>query len=200
MSAPLSNRILEAILESPFAGETPSVYCDLDGVLANFYAGMEKYIGVPQKNVNHFLTNQDGWAKIEKKEPHLFAKLPMLPDAKGLMNGLLSFRDKGQIDLYILTAIPDEWASSPTMRKVAILDKVQWVTRHFQKIPARNVIVVRREEKQNYAQTHIDAGDPPPVLIDDYGKNITEWESAGGFGIKHTGSMSSLRALYTYLE
>ena len=39
-----------------------------------------------------------------------------------------------------------------------------------------------RSEKQQYAMTN----GKPNVLIDDYIKNIREWEAKGGIGIHHT--------------
>lgn len=195
-----STHIVNVLTESPFlADDVPTVYCDVDGVLANFYAGMEKYLNIPEHSIEEFLSRNGGWSYIEQQEPHLFAKLPLLPDAKGLIQGLIFARDSGKINLFILTAIPEQWYHS-SMRHSATQDKVTWITRHFQKIPAKNVIVVRRQDKQTYAKTHAQKKDAPPVLIDDFGKNIREWEHAGGFGIKHLSGASSLRALYTYLE
>jgi hypothetical protein len=42
--------------------------------------------------------------------------------------------------------------------------------------------LVLRSQKQKYATTD----GKPNVLIDDYKKNIVEWESKGGTGIHHT--------------
>jgi hypothetical protein len=39
-----------------------------------------------------------------------------------------------------------------------------------------------RSHKQKYATTD----GKPNVLIDDYKKNIMEWESKGGIGVHHT--------------
>ena len=42
--------------------------------------------------------------------------------------------------------------------------------------------LVLRSQKKSYATTD----EKPNVLIDDYDKNIREWEAAGGIGIHHT--------------
>ena len=46
-----------------------------------------------------------------------------------------------------------------------------------------NVHLVKREQKQAYAKTK---EEKPNILIDDYIKNIREWENKGGIGIHHT--------------
>ena len=46
-----------------------------------------------------------------------------------------------------------------------------------------NVHLVLRSQKKSYAKTK---EEKPNVLIDDYAKNIKEWEAAGGIGILHT--------------
>ena len=52
-----------------------------------------------------------------------------------------------------------------------------------------------RSQKQAFAK---DIDGEPNVLIDDYIKNIKEWEAKGGIGILHTSvskSMSELKRL-----
>ena len=50
---------------------------------------------------------------------------------------------------------------------------------------------MKRAQKQSYAT---DRGEPS-VLIDDYIKNIREWESKGGIGIHHTDVGKTLKEL-----
>ena len=50
------------------------------------------------------------------------------------------------------------------------------------KFKRAKIHLVKRAQKQSYAKT----GDKPNVLIDDYDKNIKEWEANGGIGIHHT--------------
>jgi hypothetical protein len=52
--------------------------------------------------------------------------------------------------------------------------------------------LVKREAKKAFAKTK---DGRPNVLIDDYIKNIKEWESAGGMGIRHTNVSKTLAEL-----
>ncbi len=173
----------------------PHVFCDMDGVIADFYAGIKQYFNVSSSNLNAFLREEGVWKIIGKKEPRLFAKLPELPDARQLMTGLETLRKRKLIRLSILTAIPTEWYADPVLRRVGTVDKIAWVTRRFPQIPAANVLVVRRKDKANYAKAQVAADQPRSILIDDFSKNIREWDAAGGIGIQHTNSGVSLRAL-----
>jgi hypothetical protein len=51
-------------------------------------------------------------------------------------------------------------------------------------------ILVRRD-KQKFAKI----GGVPNILIDDWSKNIKEWEAAGGIAIKHKNAAETIAAL-----
>lgn len=187
-------RILLA--EAPEA--VPHVFCDMDGVVADFYTGLSRAMKIPIQDVERFLQHE-GWSAVERRVPNLFATLPVLSDASKLINGLVELRDDGRIRLSMLTAIPNEWAAQPTMRKLSKKNKIDWMRQHFPSVPSSNVLVVLRAEKQRYASAQRAMHRPPAILIDDYTKNIREWNSAGGWGILHTSSVTSLQTLHKYL-
>jgi len=56
------------------------------------------------------------------------------------------------------------------------------------------VHLVMRADKQKYATT----GGKPNILIDDYIKNIKEWENAGGIGIHHLSPTQTIAQLKRY--
>ena len=68
--------------------------------------------------------------------------------------------------------------------------KYKWIQKNT-KIPKSRVILVKRAQKQSYST---DKGQSS-VLIDDYIKNIKEWENRGGIGIHHTDVGKTLREL-----
>ena len=59
---------------------------------------------------------------------------------------------------------------------------MKWLKKNT-KFKRGNVHLVLREQKKSYAKTK---EEKPNVLIDDYDKNIKEWEAKGGIGILHT--------------
>lgn len=175
--------------------EPRSLYCDMDGVLVDFYAGLMKvYPDIKNvREVEQFLSRPNAWAEIGNEHPHLFRTLLKLEGADELMDVLLTLRDRKKIKLNILTAIPGEHVM-PFARE----DKKAWIQQYYPQIPPKNVFVVKRSQKQNFAR--VMEPEPPAVLIDDFKKNITEWHSAGGLGIQHRDTPSTLRKLKTALR
>ena len=58
--------------------------------------------------------------------------------------------------------------------------KKAWLSKNAK--PTGKIHLVQRADKKKYATSN----GKPNILIDDYIKNIKEWESAGGIGIHHT--------------
>lgn len=175
--------------------EPRHVYCDMDGVLVDFYGGLMKeypQLKTPQ-DIEFFLNRPTAWAEVGKDHPHLFRDLPKLEGADALMEVLLALHQRKKIKLNILSAIPGEHVM-PFARE----DKKAWIQQYYPQIPQKNVFVVKRSQKQNFAR--VMEPEPPAVLIDDFKKNITEWHSAGGLGIQHRDTPSTLRKLKTALR
>lgn len=181
-------------------GNVSHVFCDMDGVVADFYTGFSQAMRVPMSSVNQMLQQPDIWEQVARTAPNLFFTLPKLGDASKLVSKLVDMRDAGQIRLSMLTAIPKEWVADPTMRRLSTKNKKDWITKHFPAIPSSNVLVVLRAEKKKYAAAQRSLGHPPAILIDDYIKNVREWDAVGGWGIHHTSAVSSLRLLTKYTQ
>jgi hypothetical protein len=69
-------------------------------------------------------------------------------------------------------------------------EKIEWVHNHLGHVKA--IHLVPREDKQKFAVTK---DGKPNLLIDDYEKNIKEWEAAGGIGVRHINSMNTISQL-----
>jgi len=146
----------------------PRIYCDMDGVIADFLKGSKEIIG------KEF--NDDLWDQLPLD---LYANLPKMPDADKLWNFISKY------DLYILTAYPS--AKRGKISKTSQGDKVKWMKKTFN-FPSNKIHLVLRKEKQDYAKEGT-------LLIDDMLKNVKEFEAKGGIGIHHTSAASTINQL-----
>ena len=143
--------------------DLPEIYCDMDQVLCNFIGGAEEVIGKPFPQAD----KNDRWNKISNTKD-FWANLDWMPGAKRLYSFIQKY------DTHILSAYSDRDGSSRP-------GKMKWLKKNT-KIKRGNINLVKRSDKQKYATTD----GKPNVLIDDYKKNIVEWESKGGIGVHHT--------------
>ena len=80
-------------------------------------------------------------------------------------------------NIYIISASPNEQADK---------DKMQWIKKYLPNVPQENITLCRLGENkakiiENKYNFKIDKN---CYLLDDYTKNLTEWEQVGGTGIK----------------
>ena len=143
--------------------DLPEIYCDMDQVLCNFIGRAEEVIGMPFARYG----KEDRWNKI-KNTKNFWANLDWMPSAKRLYSFIAKY------DLHILSAASERDANSRP-------GKLKWLSKNT-KIKRSNTNLVKRADKQKYAMTD----GKPNVLIDDYLKNITQWEAKGGIGVHHT--------------
>ena len=143
--------------------DLPEIYCDLDQVLVAFLKGADKAVG------GSFVDTQkdDRWNQINQTKG-FWANLEWMPGAKRLYDFIARY------DTKVLSAYSGRDPSSKN-------GKLKWLAKHT-KFKKPNINLVLRSHKQKYATT----GEKANVLIDDYIKNIKEWESKGGIGIHHT--------------
>ena len=146
------------------------IYFDMDGVLADFDRGVEEFCGMqplPQGGKRSEEEDNKMWEKIREVE-HFYDKLEILPGAKKMFDALYGlYGDKCEI----LTGIPKPKRGIDSAGD----DKTAWVRRLFAKDIKVNIVY--REEKARFC-TGKDC-----ILIDDFDKNIREWEAMGGTGI-----------------
>lgn len=82
-----------------------------------------------------------------------------------------------QGNVYIISASPNTQADN---------DKIEWIQEHLFNIPKENIVICRiGENKAEIIKSKLNIIiDKTTILLDDYTKNLVEWESAGGVGIK----------------
>ena len=86
-------------------------------------------------------------------------------------------------NVYIISASPNEQAD---------LDKIQWIMKYLPNIKATNILLCRvGENKAKVIEKNYNCKiDKNCILLDDYTRNLTEWEMAGGVGIKRLTSVA----------
>lgn len=147
---------------------TMKVYVDMDRVIADFDNGVRKYAHMePAGNGGNKEVAAKMWKRLSKV-PHFYDKLDVIPGAE---RGMQILFEKFGSDLEVLTGVPNPTRGLPTASE----DKKIWMKRKFE--PEIVVNAVLRAEKIKFC-TGRDC-----LLIDDYERNIKEWEDAGGTGI-----------------
>ena len=108
----------------------------------------------------------------------------------GFFARLKPYKGIGEIDrlaqggnVYIISASPNLTAD---------LDKMQWVKKYIPNIQNNNNVICRiGENKANAIKRKLGISiDNECYLLDDYTKNLVEWEQAGGRGIKRLTSVA----------
>jgi 5'(3')-deoxyribonucleotidase len=150
----------------------PDIYCDLDQVLVNLMKGADEVVG------GSFITHDkdERWKMINQTKD-FWANLEWMPGSRKLYQFIKRY------DPYVLSAYS---ARDPNSQ----VGKKKWLKKNTEFKKSR-INLVKREQKQKYAITD----GKPNVLIDDYIKNINEWESKGGIGIHHTNVSKTISEL-----
>jgi nicotinic acid mononucleotide adenylyltransferase len=165
----------------------PTVYLDMDGVLADFFGGIEKMYGVENWKQ---LTNDK--TKDLKKEvidritgTDFFATLPKFPTADTLIDMVKKFT--GGTFSINTSPLKGDHENSGKYKKV-------WISNNIEQ-PAEIVVTGRKE---TYAT---DKGTGTPnILIDDRPVNIQKWQAAGGYGILYQANRDQLTKVKKGLE
>jgi len=150
--------------------DTPQIYCDMDGVIADFLKFTSSHLGHPFKD--------EYWKDLPDDT---FYQLPLMPDARKLWGFISKYNP------FILTAIPRS-GRGPISKRAAD-DKKRWMKKHFG-VPENKVYAVSRVDKAQFAKDGRDGR--PNLLIDDHAKNIQAFTKIGGLGIVHTSASNTI--------
>jgi hypothetical protein len=154
--------------------ELPEIYCDMDMVLVDFVGRAEELIGDKFTNVD----KEERWEAIKGKKD-FWHTLDWMPGAQRMWKLINKY------DANILSAYSNRDKNSRPGKKV-------WLKKNAK--PTGDVLLVQRADKKKYATSN----GKPNILIDDYIKNIKEWEAAGGIGIHHTSPSNTISQLKKY--
>lgn len=139
----------------------PTVYLDLDGVMADFDSHFPALFGVDHRG----MLDDDMWAQINA-HPSYFRDMPQCPGAKEFFDRI------SWLNPIILTACPR------TNYANAARQKREWVREHLSST-CHVLPVMGGHNKPLFMHSRGD------VLIDDFEKNTTAWKLEGGFAILH---------------
>jgi len=149
------------------------LFLDLDGVLADFDAGVHRATGKTPAE----LGDRRMWPIIAKT-PGFYEHLPWMADGRELWEFAKAFSPR------ILTGLPlGKWAEP---------QKRAWCARELG--PNVGVECCLSREKGRHAAALLEPGQTM-VLVDDRLKVQAAWEDAGGTFILHTSAASSIAAL-----
>ena len=148
--------------------KTTEIYVDMDGVLADFFGEWTKLMKV------------DHWSKIDndglpqalqkiRDTDQFWLSLPLLPQAKELLTLIKNI--KGEYNI-CSSPLADDPNSEPHKR--------EWIKKNLSFFPPKNVYITH--DKPKFAKNR---DGTPNILIDDFGRNVTQWEAAGGIGFKY---------------
>ena len=159
--------LLQEVLDTP----KYKIYCDLDGVLIDFAKGYKDLTGKtpPPPESSQDLTQF--WTPIDKAGVDFWAKLHWTQDGHQLWNYIKPYKPE------ILTA--------PSRHQSSREGKLIWVKRHTGNVPVNF----------KSAKLKSQLASPNSILIDDRGDTINRWNQAGGIGIHHTSTNSTIKQL-----
>tara|TARA_Y100000992_G_scaffold205373_1_gene140372 strand:- start:86 stop:601 length:516 start_codon:yes stop_codon:yes gene_type:complete len=152
--------------------DLPSIYCDMDQVLCAFMKAADSAVGGSFVQAD----KTDRWNKINQVKG-FWENLEWMPGAKALYKKIMKY------DAHILSAYSGRDPTSKT-------GKMKWLAKNTD-FKRSKINLVMRSHKQRFATTD----GKPNVLVDDYIKNIKEWESKGGIGVHHTTVSKSIGEL-----
>lgn len=163
----------------------PTVYLDMDGVLADFFAGYASVAGMPAGSTHKDIPAAKNDPTLQKIQgTDFFARLPKYASADALVSMVVS-----QFGSYSICSSPlrDDHENSEKWKRV-------WIQQHLSPQPREIVIT---SQKQKFA---LQPDGTPNILIDDRGANIVAWEAKGGIGIKYQADEDSLSVVAAGLE
>ena len=161
------------------------IFLDMDGVLADFFGGIEKRYGV------------DHWKSIQDREIK-FAELRNTD----FFFSLEPFKRAYELTQYVTKLAGFEnygICTSPLRgdRDNCAYWKRRWLEKHHMMPYIGNLIITANKHKYVWDQVSRN----PSILVDDKPENIKRWRDAGGIGIRYQANEDDLEEyLYVQLE
>ncbi|MAH73594.1 MAG: hypothetical protein CMK29_05800 [Porticoccaceae bacterium] len=158
--------------------DKPIIYCDMDGVLADFKTAAVKTTGMSINRWMNIPSSKQKWSLILQNK-NFWYDLPWMQGGKQLWSYI------SKHDPHILSAYVEE-----NFDPNCIPGKRAWLRKNVNMVNPQKVNLVKRREKKLFAKRG-----KPAILIDDYEKNIRDFNMSGGIGIHHTSTSKTIQQL-----
>ena len=159
-------------LEEDLEKKEYTIYSDMDGVLVDFNERFKRFSkGIPPTEYEQKFGKDKFWELVDGIGVRFWVGMDWMSDGKQLWD---------YIKKYNPTLL-----SSPSRADHSKMGKRIWRQRN---LPTTKLVLAQARNKQNYAN-------PDSILIDDRESNIDQWIKAGGIGILHTDTASTLNKL-----
>ncbi len=154
-----------------------NIYCDLDGVLADFDKGISNiFNGKKPEQLNR----EEMWKGVTSQEKNggFFASLNWAPGGKTLWKELMKLKKSGLVNVKVLTGIPryNMKGRYKTNKRWAKNQKKQWCRKNLGY--DIEVITCFTSDKHKWSNKK-------SILIDDFDWAKGPWENKGGIFILH---------------
>jgi hypothetical protein len=164
------------------------IYCDMDGVIADFEEGFKKISGgVAPDEFDATNRSHEIWKLIWNNPPDngitWWATLPKMKDGDVLWKFITALK----LPVKILSSTSSKKSKSNS----ADIGKRRWLATNLVPPPDdQNIMLVDSSEaKQQYALG------PNHILIDDLPANIAQWRAKGGTAIEHKNAVQTIGEL-----
>jgi len=159
-------------LEEDLEKKEYTIYSDMDGVLVDFNERFKRFSkGIPPTEYEQKFGKDKFWELVDGVGVRFWVGMNWMSDGKQLWD---------YIKKYNPTLL-----SSPSRADHSKMGKRIWRQRN---LPTTKLVLSQARNKKNYAN-------PDSILIDDRESNIDQWIKAGGVGILHTDTASTINKL-----
>ena len=155
-------------------GSSIKIFVDLDNTLTDFDKQLAELLNKKLIRGWDFGNDPEIWKKIDDAGTKFWSEMDFMPDGQELWNFIKKFNPT------VLTA--------PSRHPSSKKGKRSWVKKYLQ-----DASCIIDEKKDKHAKKDY-------VLIDDRKKNIKKWEEAGGVGVLHKNTKSTIKKLKKIME
>ena len=160
------------------------IYLDMDGVLADFFGGIQKFYGV------------EHWKMLKEdqilgvKGSNFFYTLDAFNDAPKLVSEVKHIAWQNEMG----------WGINSSPLKGDMMNSAYWKRRWLEDhgwVPDTDKLIFTGR-KENHAVNKFDGS--PNILIDDKPTNLTRWIAKGGIGIRYQANEDDLEYLIPKIQ